>query len=154
MNNKIKISKLGLEALKEELRVLVDEKRPKLVERLSYARSQGDLAENSDYQSAREDLEFLDGRIDEIQEVVQNASVIDDTILKTDGVNLGTTVTLKVNGKDHAFEIVGEWEADPMKKKISHTSPLGMALIGRKVGDKVEVEAPAGKVQYQILDIK
>jgi len=113
MNNKIKISKLGLEALKEELRVLVDEKRPKLVERLSYARSQGDLAENSDYQSAREDLEFLDGRIDEIQEVVQNASVIDDTILKTDGVNLGTTVTLKVNGKDHAFEIVGEWEADP-----------------------------------------
>ena len=149
----IKITKAGLEALKKELSVLVDVKRLKIVDRLSNARSQGDLSENSDYQSAREELEFLDGRIDEIQEVIQGASVVVNRNGASE-VGVGAKVTLKVNGKSHFYEVVGEWEADPINKKISHTSPLGVALIGKRKGDKVEVEAPAGKVVYEILAIE
>jgi transcription elongation factor GreA len=152
MMNQIKITKEGLEALKKELSSLVDEKRPKVVERLSNARSQGDLSENSDYQSAREELEFLDGRIDEIQEVLQNVNVVAANGNGT-SIEVGTRVTLKVNGKNHLFDIVGEWEADPVNKKISHTSPLGQALVGKKVGEHVDVEAPAGKLSYEILAI-
>lgn len=149
----ISVTQSGLEALKKELSFLVDEKRPKAVDRLANARSQGDLSENSDYQSAREELEFLDGRIDEIQEVIQKAKVVSGNG-NGQVVGVGTKVTLKVGGKDHLYEIVGEWEADPMNKKVSHTSPLGVALMGKKRGDKVEVEAPAGKVIYEILQIQ
>jgi transcription elongation factor GreA len=149
----IKVTKDGLEALKKELSVLVEEKRPRIVERLSNARSQGDLSENSDYQSAREELEFLDGRIDEIQEVMKRAQVVSNNG-HNGSVGVGTKVTLKVNGSDQMFDIVGEWEADPVNKKISHTSPLGVALLGKKKGERVEVEAPAGKVLYEILRIE
>jgi len=152
MINQIKITKDGLEALKRELSVLVDEKRPRVVERLANARSQGDLSENSDYQSAREELEFLDGRIDEIEDVLKNVKVVSNGGNGT-SIGVGTKVSLKVNGKSHLYEIVGEWEADPVNKKISHTSPLGQALIGKKVGEKVAVDAPAGKVLYEILTI-
>jgi transcription elongation factor GreA len=153
MKKNLKLTKEGLEALKKELAELSDVKRPKLVERLAYARSQGDLSENADYQSAKEELEFLDGRIDELTEVVKTASVVSVDI-KNAGVSVGTKVTVKVNDLKVAFDIVGEWEADPINKKISHESPLGLALSGRKVGDKVEVEAPAGKLQYEILAIE
>lgn len=148
----VKLTKEGQTTLKAELVDLRDVKRPKLVDRLSNARAQGDLAENSDYQSAKEELEFLDGRIDELEEVLKTAQVVGDA-LKTDGVSVGTKVTVKVNGKEHVFDIVGEWEADPMNKKISHDSPLGMALLGKKVGDQAEVEAPAGKVLYEVVAI-
>lgn len=148
----VKITKEGLEALKKELSVLVEIKRPKLVERLANARAQGDLSENSDYQSAREELEFLDGRIEEIEEVIKNAKVVTSDNNKNE-VGVGTKVTLKINGQNHIYEIVGEWEADPVNKKISHTSPLGSALIGKKKGEKVEVEAPAGKLIYEIIAI-
>src|SRR3990172_11139923 len=150
---KIKMKKEGYEAMKKELEILVDEKRPKLVERLSFARQQGDLSENSDYINAKEELEFLDGRIDELEGVIKTAEIVNGSSHKklSDGVTLGTKVTLKVNGDKHVFEIVGEWEADPVNKKISHESPLGRALVGRKIGEKVEVEAPAGKVKYEIL---
>ena len=73
---------------------------------------------------------------------------------KGGGISLGTIVTLKVDGKQMVYEIVGEWEADPMKKKLSHTSPLGKALVGKKIGDKVDVEAPAGKLTYEVLTIE
>lgn len=148
----VQVTKEGLESLKKELDELVKEKRPKVVERLSNARSQGDLAENSDYHNARDELEFLDGRISELEAVLKNAVVV-GSAKNGDGVALGTKVTLKTNGKKHTFHIVGEWEADPKEKKISHTSPLGQALLGKEKGDKVEVEAPAGKVVYEILSI-
>jgi len=153
MRNNIKLTKAGLEALKRELTDLLEVKRPKLVERLSGARSQGDISENSDYQSAKEELEFLDGRIDELTEVVQTAVVADGS-KNGDGVGVGTKVTVKVNGKENIFDVVGDWEADPVNKKISDSSPLGIALVGKKVGDKAEVEAPAGKVIYEILAIE
>lgn len=150
-SKQIQVTEKGLEALTKELEELKQGKRPKLVKRLANARAQGDLKENSDYQNARAELEFLDGRIEELEQVVNNA-----VIAKTGGkgVGVGTKVTVKVNGQEHLFEIVGEWEADPMKRKISHTSPLGQALVGKSVGDKTEVEAPAGKITYEIVSIE
>lgn len=154
MKNDLKLTKQGLEALRTELGELRDVKRPKLVDRLANARSQGDLSENSDYQSAKEELEFLDGRIDELEEVVKTASVVPDSKTGNGGIGVGTRVTVKVGGLKTVFDIVGEWEADPVNKKISHDSPLGVALVGKKVGEKIEVEAPAGKLQYEILAVE
>jgi transcription elongation factor GreA len=155
MKNNIKLTKQGLDTLRIEFEELRGVKRPKLVERLAYARSQGDLSENSDYQSAKEELEFLDGRIDELEEVVKNAFVVSGNgKAENGGVGVGTKVTVKVNGKETIFDIVGEWEADPVNKKIAHDSPLGLALVGKKVGDKVEVTAPAGNIQYEILAVE
>lgn len=150
----LKLTKSGWDTLKNELEELLNVKRPKLVERLAYARSNGDLSENSDYQSAKEDLEFLDGRIDELEEVLQKASVVSDPKVGNSGIGVGMKVTAKVNGKKTVFNIVGEWEADPVNKMISHDSPLGLALLGKNVGDTAEVEAPAGKVRYEILAIE
>lgn len=153
MKKDIQLTKQGLELLKKEFEELANVKRPKLVDRLSNARSQGDLSENNDYQSAKEELEFLDGRIDELGEVLKKASVVPSG-KNGHGVGVGTKVTVKVNGKKTIFDIVGEWEADPVNKKISHESPLGIALLGKKIGEKAEVEAPAGKVVYEILAIE
>jgi transcription elongation factor GreA len=151
-NNKIQLTQNGLEALKNELNDLVSVKRPALVDRLSNARSQGDLSENSDYQNAKEELGFLEGRIEELEAVIKNAKVVKD-----DGngstVGVGKKVTVRVNGVKNTFEIVGEWEADVIKKKISHTSPLGASLVGKKVGEKIEVQAPVGKILYEVVAI-
>lgn len=151
-NAKVQVTKEGLESLKKELHELQEVKRPKVVDRLSNARQQGDLSENSDFHNARDELEFLDGRISELEGVLKNAEVVDGKA-SGDGVSLGTKVTVKSNGNKHTFHIVGEWEADPGEKKISHTSPLGQALIGKAVGEKVVVEAPAGKINYEVVEI-
>lgn len=150
--SKVQITKDGLEALKSELSVLVDQKRPALVDRLANARTEGDLAENSDYHNAKDELEFLDGRISELEDVVKNSTIVSDE--RNGDVSVGTKVTVKVNGNTQDYYVVGEWEADPMNKKISHTSPLGKALVGKKKGEKVEVEAPAGKLIYEILSVE
>ena len=147
------MTKEGLVALKKELDELVEVKRPRLVERLANARSQGDLTENSDYSNAKEELEFLDGRIEELEDVLKTATIVSGNN-KKNGVAVGTRVTLKTNGEKHIYEMVGEWEADPANKKISPESPLGKRLFGKKVGEKIEVEAPAGKVEYEILAIE
>ncbi len=151
--NKIQITKQGFKDLKKELDELVTTKRPKLVERLSNARAQGDLSENSDYQNAKEEIDFLDGRISELEDVINNAEVVGGKNNNGE-IAVGAEVTLKIQGEEHVYYIVGEWEADPTSKKISHSSPLGQALVGKKKGEKAEVEAPAGKVVYEILSIK
>lgn len=152
-NKKVQVTKEGLQSLKKELKFLQEEKRPKLVDRLKHARAEGDLSENSDYQNARDELEFLDGRISELEGVLQNAEVVKSNG-NADEVSVGTKVRLTVNGAEHVFHIVGEWEADPAEKKISHSSPLGQALMGKKVGELAEVEAPVGKVIYKIIEIE
>jgi len=145
-------TKEGLKELKQELKKLVEEKRPKLIDRVAVARGHGDLSENSEYTAAREDLAFVEGRIEELKELIARAKLIKTK--KTKGeVKLGCKVTVKVNGKKQTFEVVGEWEADPLKQKISHTSPLGKALLGKKMGEKVKIEAPAGKVIYHIQKV-
>ncbi len=152
---KVYVTKEGLEELKRELAVLNDEKRPQVLERVSAARSMGDLAENSEYTAAREELSLMDGRIEELSEIIKNAELIDENHKSGRGaiVQLGALITVSVGGKKEEFSLVGEWEADPKNKKISHESPLGKALIGKAIGEKVEVEAPAGKVVYTIVSI-
>jgi transcription elongation factor GreA len=152
MIKKIQLTQNGLDALKNELNELLTVKRPFLVDRLSNARAQGDLSENSDYQNAKEELGFLEGRIDELTDVIKNAKVVKDSG-NGNFVGMGTKVTVRVNGIKNTFEIVGEWEADMLKKKISHASPLGSALVGKKVGEKIEVDAPVGKLVYEVVDI-
>lgn len=151
LNNSILITSAGLTQLKTNLDGLTNTRRPAVVERLSIARSMGDLAENSDYISAKEELSFLDGQIAELEDLLQNAKVSQPT--SADVVDFGHAVTTKVDSTQVVFHIVGEWEANPAEKKISHSSPLGQALMGKKVGDKVEVEAPVGKVFYTIVAI-
>jgi len=153
-DRKVQISAQGLEALKTELGELVEKKRPTVVARLENARQQGDLSENSDYSSAKDELEFLDGRIDELKSVIENAEVVNMKAGNGSQVAFGTKVKVKVGGQESIFEIVGEWEANPLEKRISHESPLGQALMGKAVGDAVEIEAPAGKIVYQILSIE
>lgn len=151
MNQQI-LTKDGLTQLRAEHQDLMDVKRPVAVKRLADARELGDLSENSEYTSAKQDLAFIDGRIAELEEILHGAKVI--TSHKRGTVDVGCKVTLHIKGKKEMFTVVGEWEADPAQKKISHSSPLGKALLGRKVGEQVEVEAPAGKVVYKIVEIE
>lgn len=151
-SQKIILTRKGLVQLKKELEELVNVKRPEMVDRLSVARGQGDLAENSEYTAAKQDLAFIDGKIVELEKVISEAKVVAGH--SRSKVDVGCKVTLHINRKKETFTIVGEWEADPAQKKISHSSPLGRALLGRKVGEKVEVEAPVGKIIYKILAIK
>ncbi len=149
--HQIQITEEGLQRLKAQLKELVDVKRPKVVDRLATARAMGDLSENNDYAQAKDELSFLDGQIAELEEVVRNAIV---TKKQNNGtIVLGSKVTVKNSG-EHVFHIVGEWEADPMQKLISHKSPLGQSLMGKKVGEKAEFEAPAGKITYTILKVE
>lgn len=150
-SKKIYLTQAGLDELKKEHAELNTVRRPEVVERVSSARDQGDLSENAEYHAAREELSFIDGRIDELEELLKNVVIIQDT--KGSTVALGSKVTLKVNGKDEAYSVVGEWEADPRERKISHESPLGKALIGKKIGETVEVEAPAGKITYTVVSV-
>jgi transcription elongation factor GreA len=149
------LTKDGIEALKSELKKLVDVKRPALVRRVAVARGMGDLSENSEYTSAREELGIVDGRIEELEAILAKAQLIKGNVKngKLTEVTLGCKVTVKVAGASYVYNVVGEWEADPANKKISNSSPLGKALLGRKKGEKVEIEAPAGKILYQIVKI-
>ena len=155
MNKKVYVTKEGFEELKRELDEILHHKRPDLVERLAAAREMGDLSENAEYHAAREELAFLDGRIDELEEMVKQAVVIKDqaTSASADQVKLGSKVTMKCDGKEISYAVVGELEADPALKKISHESPLGKALMGKKIGEDVEVKAPARTVTYTIVSI-
>lgn len=154
-SKKVFLTKEGLEELKKEHEEISRVKRPAIVKRLSQARDQGDLSENAEYHAAREELSFVDGRIDELEELLKSVVVIEDHA-KTGAdrsVELGSKVTIKIDGREEVYSVVGEFEADPAEKKISHESPLGKALIGKKVGQEVEVEAPVGKIIYRIVSI-
>ena len=145
----------GQQELHSELEELEQVKLPEAVRRLTEAREAGDLSENSEYTAARDDLAFIEGRVAEIKDILSEAK----TIKKKHGgaggkVDVGCSVHVSVKGKNEKFFIVGEWEADPMEKKISHQSPLGKSLIGKKVGETIEVDAPAGKIAYKILKIE
>lgn len=148
----MQLTREGYEELVAELAQLTDEKRPATVTRVARAREFGDLSENAEYQAAREELNFIDGRIEELGNIVSRAKVVADRV-SNKTVGLGCKVTVASNGISHLYHVVGEWEANPAEKKISHDSPLGKALLGKKVGDKVEVEAPAGMVLYTIKKI-
>lgn len=148
---KIQFTAAGLAEVKSELEELKTKKLPAAIERVARARDFGDLSENAEYHAAREELSFLEGRVEELEDIVSRAYVPPKK--SSDSIDIGCRVTVELSGKEHTYEIVGEWEADPMKKKISHTSPLGTALVGKKKGETVEFQAPAGKVIYKIKKI-
>lgn len=153
---KIYLTKKGLDDLQKERTELIKVKRPEVLTRVSTARELGDLSENAEYVAAREELSFIDGRIDELEELLKDVVVIQGEG-QSNGKNtiaLGSKVTVKLDGRKELYQLVGEFEADPMLKKISHESPLGKALIGKKVGETVEVTAPAGKIVYTIVSIE
>ena len=151
-NNKVNLTLTGYNELAAELADLKDNKLPAAIERVATARAFGDLAENAEYHSARDDHAALVGKIEELTDILARSQIIQTTTSKSQ-VGVGSKVTVAINGTTHEFTIVGEWEADPAEKKISHESPLGKALIGKAVGDKVEVSAPVGKVIYSIKEI-
>lgn len=150
--NEIYLTKEGLKRLQEELRVLKEEKHPRLVKRVARARDYGDLTENVEYTNAREELAFLKTRIEGLEGIIAQVAVIKSDKRKRT-VALGSKVTVQGNGQRKIYTLVGEWEADPKLKKISYNSPLGKALMGKKVGEKVKIEAPAGKIIYTIKKI-
>lgn len=153
LNGRIPITKNGLEELKKEYDELVKIKRPEVVERLASSRKIGDMAEENEYTQAKQELAFIDGRITELEEVISKAIFIDEGHGKCQEIKLGCKVTVKNASKENVFHLVGEWEANPAEARISHQSPLGQSLLGKKIGERVEVEAPAGKILYTIIKI-
>lgn len=150
----VHLTREGRDELLAEFKNLKEEKLPKAIKRVARARDFGDLTENAEYHSAREDLSFIEGRVEEIETLLARVKLISakkSTAKKV--VKLGSKVTVNGNGKRHIFTVVGEWEADPVNKKISHESPLGKALVGKEVGHEVEIEAPAGKINYKVTKI-
>lgn len=150
----ITMTQQGYDALVAELNELKEDKLPKAIARLSLARSNGDLSENAEYHAAKEDLAMLNGRISELEYLVAQAQVVVPTA-SNGHVSVGSKVIVELAGRkgNHTFHIVGEWEADPAQKKISEKSPLGQALVGKKAGESVDVEVPAGKVIYRIKEV-
>ncbi|OGK18453.1 transcription elongation factor GreA [Candidatus Roizmanbacteria bacterium RIFCSPHIGHO2_01_FULL_39_8] len=150
---KVQLTRHGLENMQKEYEELLKIRKPKAVTRLQTARSMGDLSENSEYSAAKEELAFVEGRIQEIEELLKNVEVVDN---HSNGhiVSLGSTIRVEVNGEKEELQIVGEFEADPLNKKLSSISPIGKALLNRKINEVVEVEVPAGKTKYKILEIK
>lgn len=149
---KVLLTQEGLDTIQREHDELVNVRRPEAVKRVAAARDQGDLSENSEYTASRDDLAFIDGRILELEDILREAKII-STTHSNGSVALGSRVTVHIQGKEHEFMIVGEPEANPMEKKISHSSPLGKALLGKKIGETIEVEAPVGKIAYKIVSI-
>lgn len=151
------LTKYGAELLKEELARLKSKERPAVITAIQEARAQGDLSENAEYDAAKERQSFIEGRIAELEGKLGAAQIIDPTLLDADGrVVFGSTVALEEleSGNNVTYQIVGVDEADLKQSKISFTSPIARALIGKVAGDVVEVQAPGGVREYEILDVK
>ena len=151
---KVYLTPEGREELREELDELVSVKRPALAERLRKAIAQGDLSENADYHTAKEEQSFLEGRIQEIEAILRTAEIIKET-QSSDVISLGSRVTVVEEGAQdpETFRIVGVAEANPINGKVSYESPIGKALLGRQVQDVVTVEAPGGEIAFRITEI-
>ena len=147
----------GYVALEEELRRRQQEERPRIIAAISEARSHGDLSENAEYHAAKESQSLNEGRIAELEGKLSSAQVIDPSSLDTDGrIVFGATVDLEdlESGEKVTYQIVGDDEADIKESKISVSSPIARALIGKFAGDTVEVKAPAGLRGYEVLDVR
>lgn len=143
----------GYDEIVAELTDFKDNKLQVAIDRVATARSFGDLSENSEYHAAREDLAFMEGRIAELEQLLSKAKVIKAKKGRS-SVGVGSTVTVHIGKTKHTYQIVGEWEANPAEKKISESSPLGRALLGKKEGEEIEVDAPAGKIMYRVASIQ
>lgn len=151
MKKEFQLTKEGVKELQAELAELKS-KLVDVIEAIKVARDQGDLSENAEYHAAKEDQERVDSRISEIEHILANTELVSNRVKNTIGI--GSSVTLKNGGKPVTYHIVDSVEADPLAAKISDESPIGQALIGKKVGDKVEIELPAGKTVFEVQEIK
>jgi transcription elongation factor GreA len=154
LTRKVFLTQEGLQKLNQELDELIRVKRPRVLERIQEAREFGDLMENSGYDAAKEDQSIIEGRIQELQDVIAKAKIIQFSSQKNDFVVIGSTVVVEVDGQVDEFTIVGSLEADPSKKKISDESPVGQALLGAKEGEMVEVITPIVRANYKIIKVK
>ncbi len=156
MAKEVVLTEEGYEKLEKELDYLVNEKRREIAKRIKVAREFGDISENSEYDDAKNEQAFVEGRIKEIENMLRNAKVVKNEEVSDHTVNVGTTVKIKDtdNGEIFNYTLVGSAESDPLKNKISNESPIGKSIIGHKIGDKVKVEVPTGIMEYEILSIE
>lgn len=145
----------GKEKLEKELQVLKSVKRKEVVERIKIARGFGDLSENSEYESAKDEQAFIEGRISTIENMLQNSQIIDSSNSVEGVVTLGRSVMFKElpDGLEEEYTIVGKAEADPFSGKISNESPIAQALLGKTIGDKVTINTPGGKMDVEITNV-
>jgi transcription elongation factor GreA len=153
MSKKYLLTPEGLEKLNQELKNLVTDKRKEVIERIREAAAHGDLSENADYAQAREEQSFIEGRIQEIEDIIKNAEII-TAASHHNNVSVGSTILVKINGQERKYTIVGSNEANPKDGKISNESLVGKSLLGRKIGEKFKVTAPAGEMDYEIVGIE
>jgi transcription elongation factor GreA len=153
MNNKpAYLSKEGLEQIRQELEGLVNVRRAEIAARIHEAKEHGDITENAEYEDAKNEQAFVEGRIQALSALVKNAVVITENHSSTH-VQIGSTVTIQSRDGKESFQIVGSAEAAPAEGKISNESPVGRALLGRKKGEEITVTVPAGDTKYKILSI-
>ena len=146
------MSATGLERLEAEVRELREVQRPAVVARIKAARELGDLRENADYEAARREQSFIEGRVQSIEAILRNAHVVDEAT--THEVIIGSVVVLERHGETILYTIVGSSEANPAEGRISYVSPLGRALMGRRAGDDVVVKAPSGDRHYRVAEVR
>lgn len=149
------VTREGYEKIKNELNHLIKVKRKEIAEALDYARSLGDLRENAEYEAAKQAQAMNEGRIKELSEKIATSSILDDSNIPDDKVYFGATVKLKDadSGEEMEYTLVSDTEADFLEDKISVTSPIGKGLLGHEVGEIVEIQVPAGILNFEILDI-
>jgi transcription elongation factor GreA len=155
-DNEILLTASGLKKIEHELEELRSVHRKRVADRIRDSKQFGEFSENSEYEDAKTEQAFVEGRIEELKQVLMHASVIDESEVLTDVVGVGAIVKIRdlENSDDWEFTIVGSVEANPAEDKISNESPVGESLMGRKVGDTVEVDIPAGLARYQIVSIR
>jgi transcription elongation factor GreA len=154
--DKIPMTAAGHVLLEAELKRRSAEERPRIINAITEARSHGDLSENAEYHAAKEQQSLNEGRIAELESLLARAEIIDPSKLKGDTITFGATVKLvdEDTEEEKTYQIVGEVEADVKSGRVSITSPIARALVGKKVGDQVEVTAPGGAKSYEILNIR
>ncbi len=155
MSDSLPLTLAGKHMLEEELKTLKNVERPKVIEAISIARAHGDLSENADYAAAKEKQSFIEGRIQEIGDKLARAEVIDPKNIKSTKVVFGATVQVEnEDGDAFTYQIVGEAESNLEKLRISLSSPIAKALLGKEVGDEIQVQSPKGKVVYTITALE
>lgn len=147
------LTKEGLKKIQAELKGLKKNERPETIKRLEAAKALGDLSENAEYHDAKDRLGWIEGRIRELEQTVGDAVLINEAE-RGDTVSFGSTILVEAKGKEKSYRLVGSNEADPVAGLISNESPIGLAFMGKKKGDVVTVDAPSGKTDYTILEVK